>query len=126
MSDSVCVFVPWLGPTLNKIWAGKHWGARKRIADQAHKACLVARHVPPFDVPVALIFEPIHSKGRRRLDCTNYAISAKSIEDGLVRLGVLPGDSFAEVVGVEIRQPQRGPETGMYVTIQPQHKEERQ
>ncbi|WP_423820855.1 hypothetical protein V5738_10985 [Salinisphaera sp. SPP-AMP-43] len=111
------IFIPWLGPTLNQIWAGMHWAKRNKIAHQAHKACLAAPDLAQFTTPVSLVFQPQHGKGRRRLDCTNYAVTQKAIEDGLVEAGILPGDSFSEVVSVKTEAPIRGDETGIWVTI---------
>lgn len=111
------VFIPWLGPTLNEIWSGMHWAKRNKIARQAHVACLVAKHIPVFTEPVSLVFQPQHGKGRRRLDCTNYAVTQKALEDGLVHVGVLPGDSFHEVISVQTLAPIRGYESGMWITI---------
>lgn len=111
------VFIPWLGPSMNKIWAGMHWAKRKKIADEAHEACMAAWDIDPFEVPVSLIFQPVHGKGRRRTDCTNYAVSVKGIEDGLVSSGVLQDDSFRHVVSMQILAPIQGRETGMWVTI---------
>lgn len=113
------VFIPWLGPSMNKLWAGVHWAKRKKIADEAHAACLVAKRLGRYDVPVSLVFQPVHGKGRRRTDCSNYAVSCKSLEDGLVHAGVLADDSFNHVVSVQTLAPVRGDETGMWITITP-------
>lgn len=113
------VFIPWLGPSMNRLWSGVHWAQRKKWADEAHKACLVAKDIGQFDVPVSLVFQPVHGKGRRRLDCSNYAVTNKGIEDGLVRAGVLQDDTFSHVVSVQTLAPIRGDESGVWVTITP-------
>lgn len=109
------VFIPWVGPSLNVIWAGMHWAKRKKIADEGHLACLVARKlVLPWEC-VRLEFEPQICKGRL-YDCTNYALTAKVIEDGLVSVGVLQGDTAKHVARVTLCQPQRTKgESGMIV-----------
>lgn len=111
---TVEIFIPWVGPSLNKIWAGMHWAKRKKIADEGHIACLVAKgFVVPWD-RVRLDFIPHIPKGRL-FDCTNYAVSAKVIEDGLVALGVLDGDDIRSVAGVYLAPPVRGEELGTLV-----------
>lgn len=112
------ILIPWLGPSLNSVYAGKHWSVRKKVADEGHKACLVARTVKPFSVPVSLYFQPVLGKGVRTLDCSNYALAAKIIEDGLVRCGVLKDDTPQYVRSIAILAPERGKQTGMKVTIE--------
>ena len=38
----VTLEIPWVGPSMNKIWAGVHWSKRKQYADEAHKAVHIA------------------------------------------------------------------------------------
>lgn len=98
--------VPWIGPSLNKIWAGVHWSKRKKIADEAHQAVLVAiRNVVPFTGPVTLAYFPFIGKGKR-YDLTNYAVTIKGIEDGLVGYKIIESDSFKVVQRVTIHQPE--------------------
>lgn len=110
-------FVPWEPPSFNEIWAGKHWAARKKIADAGHKACLVARLIRPFWQPVKIIFQPVAGPGKRRYDCCNYAVGNKVIVDGLVSLGVLGGDWIENVQGVETLPATRGKQSGVWVTL---------
>lgn len=63
-----------------------------------------------------LIFQPVHPRGRR-FDALNYALSAKVIEDGLVRSGLLGDDSGAYVAGVVLLRARRGPETGIWLEV---------
>ena len=112
------IFIPWRGPTLNEIYSGMDWRKRKRIADAGHLACIVARKIPEFTAPVSLTFVPIIKKGERSLDCSNYAFSAKVIEDGLVKYNVLGGDSNKHVQGFTILPPIRTGEFGMRVIIE--------
>ena len=108
------VFVPWVGPSLNKIWAGTHWRRRKAIADEGHWACFTVKgFVVPWD-RVCLEFIPHIPKGRL-YDCMNYALTAKVIEDGLVKIGVLQGDSGRHVAGITLTHPVRGKHKGMIV-----------
>lgn len=97
--------VPWIGPTLNKIWAGVHWSVRKEYADDAHKAVKISlgRDKPVIFGPVKIDYYPF-IKGRR-YDVTNYALTCKGIEDGLALCGVIENDSFKIVREVVIHQP---------------------
>ena len=109
------VLIPWLGPSLNKIWAGMHWAKRKKIADEGHLACLVARTIPKFEGAVHLEFQPMVSG--RRLDIVNYAVTIKVIEDGLVNLGILRQDGANDVLSHRTYPPKKAKESGMLVTI---------
>jgi len=96
--------VPWVGPTMNKIWAGIHWRKRKEIADDAHLAVRAAINGKKrFQGPVTIDYYPF-IKGRR-YDLTNYALTCKGIEDGLVLCGIIQGDSFKYVRRVTIHPP---------------------
>jgi len=109
------VLIPWLGPTLNNIWAGVHWSKRKKIADEGHTACLVARNIPKFTGAVHLEFQPMTKT--RRLDCTNYAVSIKCIEDALVRMGVIRQDGPDDVLSITIHAAKKAKQSAMLVTI---------
>lgn len=109
------IYIPWVGPSLNKVWAGVHWRKRKMIADEGHKACLVALAVKTFQRPVRIVFQP-ESKGRL-FDCCNYALTNKVIVDGLVMIGVLIDDTPVYVKGVETLTPRKAKQAGMWVTI---------
>jgi Holliday junction resolvase RusA-like endonuclease len=116
------IFIPWLGPSANELWAGtaskRAWGKRKRIAEEGHQVVsLFTRKIKPFDGKVWLFFQAIHGKGSTRRDLTNYHPVIKIIEDGLVRGGIIKGDSFKIVTKVIIDAPQRGKESGVIVTI---------
>ncbi len=98
--------VPWMGPSLNKIYAGVHWAERQSWADTGHAAVWAAANqakIKPVDKPVHLTFTP-HIKGRR-YDTTNYSLSIKIIEDALVRKGILKSDAPKHVTGITINAP---------------------
>lgn len=100
------VDVPWIGPSTNKIWAGVHWRKRKQIAEEAHKATYLAvkqQKIKPALCAVVLEFTPNH-KGRH-YDVSNYSLTCKGIEDGLVQCGVLNGDSKKYVRKIIINTP---------------------
>jgi len=111
------VFIPWEGPSLNKIWAGMHWAKRKDIADTGHRACLVARGLKPFIGAVKITFQPVAGPRKRRYDCCNYALTNKVIVDGLVRMKVLTDDWIDNVKGTETLAAVRGERSGTWVAI---------
>jgi hypothetical protein len=112
------LFVQWMGPTLNKIYAGVHWATRRRTAEAGHLAVLAAlgSRRPRISPPVRLEFLPVVSKGRR-YDASNYAYTTKIIEDGLVRAGILSGDEHDRVRRIVIDSPIKGEETGVRVRV---------
>jgi len=98
--------IPWVGPTLNSLWSGKHWSFRKQVADSGHKAVITAKNgVEPFYEPVELEFR-FHIKGRR-FDCSNMAVTIKAIEDGLVLCGIIPNDGPNDVRKITIYAPEK-------------------
>lgn len=109
------VYVPWIGPSMNTIWAGVSWHKRKQIADAGHKACWPLKLIKPFSNPVKLAFQPV-VKGRR-YDCCNYALTNKVIVDGMVRCGLLKDDTNKYVLGVETLVPEKGNQSGVWITI---------
>lgn len=106
------IIIPWVGPTLNKIWAGIHYGQRVRIAKQAHLICCsVMKGIKPFTTPVHLEFTATAGPKQRSFDCSNYAISNKLIEDSLILAGIIEDDSIKFVHSVTSLRPVRGPES---------------
>ena len=98
------ITVNYMGPSLNKIYAGEHWSKRKAEADNMHFAVMAAiRDCLPAAKPVVLIFQP-YIRGRC-YDCSNYAYSAKMIEDGLVQCGILANDTNEYVKAITILAP---------------------
>lgn len=88
----------------NKFYSGMHWGARRREAKRVHELIEVyvrqeRAHgsLPPLPLsPVVLQFTAYYRKRAR--DASNVCV--KLYEDGLVRAGVIPGDSPRYVRGV--------------------------
>ncbi len=100
--------VPWMGPSLNEVYAGIHWATRHSWADTGHAAVwavVVQSKIKPADKPVQLTFTP-HIKGRQ-YDIINYALTAKIIEDGLVKEGILKSDTPKYVTGITLNAPIR-------------------
>ena len=72
------IFMPYLSPLLNSIYAGVHWATRKKHAAAAHRATQIAtRGLEPITRPVRLTLQPVLGKGKRRLDCSNYGYTLK-------------------------------------------------
>ena len=105
---SQTINVAWIGPSMNRIWSGVHWSKRKNFADEAHTAVAIAvkqQKIQPFPGAVELEVTPIHSG--RHYDVSNYSLTCKAIEDGLVECGVLVGDSPRFVRKVSYFAPER-------------------
>lgn len=80
----------------NKMYAGMHWSVRKRIADDFHLAVLAAvrsqqiKAVDSSNYPVRVKYEFCLAGV---LDVSNTFSMVKLVEDGLVKAGVIVGDS---------------------------------
>lgn len=108
--------VPWIGPSLNVIWSGVHWKVRARVAEDAHWAVKsIARGVKVFTKPVNIEFTPKHRE--RHFDPTNYAVTAKAIEDGMVLAGILAGDSGKFVHSVKLNAAEKLKATQSYMLV---------
>lgn len=120
MKRKLILDIPWVGPSMNAIWAGKHWSYRQNVAIEGHKAVKIAikqaGKVEPFTTPVDIHYEP-YVKGRG-FDTSNYAVTCKAIEDGLVEFDVLEDDTPKFVRRVSIDPPQKDKVNHMIVTIQ--------
>jgi len=115
---SVEIFVPWMGPSSNECYSGRHWAKRNKDAHDGHLVTLIAcKGVDPIACPVVLIFTPFVGKGQRRFDTSNYSYSAKIIEDGLVLAGVLEGDGPDQVLFAGINTPIRREDNGFLVQV---------
>ena len=113
---TVIIEIPWIGPTLNKIWAGAHWTTRRKLSKYGHDiTCIYAKRVKPFTNPVHITFQPIVTG--KFFDASNYALTAKIIEDGLVLCGVLEGDSPEFVKSIRLMAPIKGSEKKTKVSI---------
>ncbi len=81
-------------PSLNKSYAGRHWGERRAEADYIHSMVIASvrnQAVEPateFPQDVTII---AHYKDNRRRDSGN--VSSKEIIDGLVKAKIFPDDS---------------------------------
>lgn len=108
--------VDYIGPSLNKIYAGIFWAKRKKHADDAHWAVKIAtKGIEPFTGPVTLEFRP-RQKGRG-YDCSNYSYNAKLLEDGLVMCGIISGDSVKYVKQITLYAPVKADRSQTVITI---------
>lgn len=76
----------------NAIYAGMHWGKRKKIADVYHQSLLEHRKLRVTDFPVEITF--IFSFRKKPLDTSNCSFMAKCLEDALVQNEILPNDTI--------------------------------
>ncbi|WP_277810670.1 hypothetical protein [Chromohalobacter canadensis] len=116
------LFVEFLGPSTNAIYSGTHWSKRKKAKDEACMATLAAVRaagVHPVTGRVDLVFRPRLGKGVRRRDTSNASMTAKLLEDALVKAGVLADDTEAHVrrVILEPAEIDRQAKTGTYIEI---------
>jgi len=96
--------IDFIAPSLTAIYAGVHWSKRKKLADEAHLATkIAARGHLKHQGAVHLTFQPM-IRGRC-YDVSNYSFSAKLIEDGLVKAGILIDDTNKYVKSITIKEP---------------------
>lgn len=72
----------------------------------------------PILTPVIVTYR-FHFKDARRRDPDGYAYSAKAIQDGLVKSGILPDDNFRIVKELRIAEGERKKAPGITVEIMP-------
>lgn len=117
------IFIPYLASSTN-VGTRQHWSKRKREVDACH---LIVRNavnragLTPVECQVDLTFTPRLGKGIRRRDTSNYSLSMKHLEDGLVAAGIIPDDRGEFVRRVILEPPviDRRAETGTWVEIIP-------
>lgn len=101
-------------PSLNKIYAGKHWAVRKKYKDDYKKIC--AEALSEYDSFVAEEFYfdiSYHS----RLDIDNGILVSKFLADTLVSEGIVQDDSPKYYKKVSIRYDQDLPKNTYIVNI---------
>lgn len=115
-------FVEYLGPSTNTIYAGIHWTLRKKAKDEAVLAMREAvqrQAVVPATARVDLVFTPRLGKGVRKRDASNNSMSAKLLEDAMVKCGILPDDTLEHVRNVTNAAPivDRSLPTGTWIEM---------
>lgn len=87
-------------PSLNKIYAGKHWAVRKKYKDDYKKECIKA--LEGFDKFTCEGIE-LHISYNSRLDIDNGILVSKFLADTLVSEGIVPDDNPRYYKKVSIR-----------------------
>lgn len=77
-------------PSLNKIYAGKHWAVRKKYKDDYKAECIKA--LEEYDAFTCEAFR-LDIRYNSRLDIDNGILVSKFLADTLVSLGVVQDDS---------------------------------
>lgn len=97
----------------NSVYAGMHWTKRQKLANDFHLAVLTSikqqKISPCREFPVKVKYE-YHLAGRMP-DISNLGLMTKLVEDGLVRAGIFPDDSYKyiqEIIigGIKIKNPE--------------------
>ena len=120
------IFVPYIAPSTNSIYAGIHYRTRMKHKKEALKATMIAlAGVSPVKTKVDMSFTPRLGKGDRERDTTNYSYTAKLIEDSLVELGLLGDDTRKFVGDVTLKELtiDRRQQSGVIVRLYPQETE---
>ncbi|WP_043530446.1 hypothetical protein [Litchfieldella xinjiangensis] len=115
------LFVPYIGPSTN-VALRQHWRKHKsqvELCDLLTKQAVIESGLPPISDQVDLFFTPRLGPKERIRDTGNYSISCKTIEDGLVRAGLLPDDRGEYVREWKVRPPiiDRKQPSGTWVEI---------
>jgi Holliday junction resolvase RusA-like endonuclease len=99
--------------SLNVIYAGVHWGVRKKQKDSIRQMVIWAcRGVKPFSKPVSLTFRATLGKGSVTWDISNHGYLVKLVEDALVKKGILIDDTQKYVREIITQPSIRDIETG--------------
>lgn len=84
----------------NAVYAGMHWSKRKDLADLYHRCLVEHRDLRVKEYPVD-VFYTFTFKGKM-LDPSNTSFMQKMLEDGMVKLGILAGDTAKYISGIHI------------------------
>lgn len=95
----ITLSVPLCAVSMNKMYSGLHFSVRARMAKVWHetvgKECLAGK-VKPIDkkhFPVCIATRSFFKTKNRMRDTSNCFLPNKLIEDGLVKMSILPDDS---------------------------------
>lgn len=101
-------------PSLNKIYAGKHWAVRKKYKDDYKKICAEALSKYDSFVAEEFYFDISYNS---RLDIDNGILVSKFLADTLVSEGIVQDDSPKYYKKVSIRYDQDLPKNTYIVRI---------
>lgn len=106
-------------PTLNEIRRMHHFkqAAQKKCWEHVISVEAKVQKLQPVSGPVIITYR-FHFKDNRRRDPDGYAYSAKSIQDGLVKSGILPDDNFSIVKELRIAEGERRKTPGITIEIE--------
>lgn len=98
--------IRYVGLSTNAIYSGIHWAVRIKHANDAHTIVkLDTKGIVKFTKPVNIEFT-IYKSGKM-YDTSNCSYTAKLIEDGLVRAGILSDDTQKHVDTITIKPCQK-------------------
>lgn len=106
-------------PTLNEV-RRMHFQRQAQEKKKWEQIVLIESKVQklqPVENPVIVTYR-FHFVDARRRDPDGYAYSAKAIQDGLVKGGILPDDNFKYVKELRIAEGERRKVAGITVEIQ--------
>ena len=101
-------------PSLNKIYAGKHWAVRKKYKDDYKKICADALCEYDSFVAEEFYFDISYNS---RLDIDNGILVSKFLADTLVSEGIVQDDSPKYYTKVSIRYEPDLPKNTYIVNI---------
>lgn len=106
-------------PTLNEVRRMHHMkqASEKKRWEQITRIEVKVQNLHPVETPVIVTYR-FHFTDKRRRDPDGYAYSAKSIQDGLVKSGILPDDNFNFVKELRIAEGERRKVAGITVEIE--------
>lgn len=123
--EEVTLFVAYIAPSTNAMYAGQHWTKRKKhkkAAAAAVDSALLGKNIEPFSAAAVITVIPYLGKGRRGYDVSNYSYTLKLIEDCLVSRGIITDDTADKVGEIRIKSPRRsGGVSGVEVTLSEMH-----
>lgn len=105
-------------PTLNEV-RRMHYqrqAQEKKRWEQITRIEVKVQKLQPVETPVIITYR-FHFTDKRRRDPDGYAYSAKSIQDGLVKSGILQDDNFSYVKELRIAEGERRKVAGITVEI---------
>ncbi len=106
------IVVRWVGPSSNQLFGRSHWTDRRAWNMTAQVETWVAcraQKIQPVTYRVDLEFFPYMAGSDPLRDTSNNSLTAKMIEDGLVKAGILVDDSTKWVRKIINNPPQRSP-----------------
>lgn len=109
MSETITLFIPKADEWINSN-DRHHWSTRSRRTRHWRDAArFMARHhkIPALGLPVAIDAYIVKARAGR-YDPNNLSPTTKACIDGLVDAGVLPDDSWRELIGPDHRHGGKG------------------